>query len=168
MFFYSGGHKYIFPGAEVYYDPDDEFEDEDNSHSSGLEDADDLEDEEREESQESFHSNHTNASSSHHPRLDDDLHSTETPHLSPEDVDSLLSTADNGETTEHVEDWTNLNASLDTSLDCDHTLTGFETDSAQHGEEAGASRLAETIASRCSPPPDLWPSLRREITLKLS
>ncbi|KAG7165969.1 NAD-dependent protein deacetylase sirtuin-1-like [Homarus americanus] len=149
MFLYTGGHKYIFPGAEVYYDPDDEFE-ETKSHSSES-DTDEIEP--REESQESFHSNHTNGSSSHHPRLDEEFHSTETPHLSPEDVDSLLSTADNGQSQEHVEDWTSLNASLDTSLDCDHTLTGYETDSAHHTEES-ASKIIETI-TRCSPSSDL-------------
>ncbi|XP_069960205.1 NAD-dependent protein deacetylase sirtuin-1 isoform X1 [Cherax quadricarinatus] len=145
MFLYTGGHKYIFAGAEVYYDPDDEFE-ETKSLSSESE-TDEIEP--REESQESFHSNQTDASSSHHPRLDDDFHSAETPHLSPEDVDSLLSAADNGQTQEHVEDWTSLNASLDTSLDCDHTLTGYETDSAKHTEES-ASKVVDTLTSKCS------------------
>lgn len=127
MFLYTGGHKYIFPGAEVYYDPDDELE-ETKSVSTSDTHSDDLEP--RDESQESFHS-----SNSHHPRLDDELSSAETPHLSPEDVDSLLSAADNGQSHDPVEDWTSLNASLDTSLDCDHTLTGYETDSAHQNEE---------------------------------
>lgn len=150
MFMYTGGHKYIFPGAEVYYDPDDEFE-ETKSLGSGS-DAGGIEP--REESQESFHSNHTNASSSHHPRLDEEFHSTETPHISPEDVDSLLSAADNGQTQEHVEDWTSLNASLDTSLDCDHTLSGYERDSDQHTEES-VSKITDTTTKRCSPSSEL-------------
>ncbi|XP_071530921.1 NAD-dependent protein deacetylase sirtuin-1 [Panulirus ornatus] len=149
-FLYTGGHKYIFPGAEVYYDPDDEFE-EAKSHGS---DSDTDEVEPREESQESFHSNQTNASSSHHPRLGGEFHSTETPHLSPEDVDSLLSTADNGQSQEHVEDWTSLNASLDTSLDCDHTLSGYERDSDQHTEES-VSKINDTTTNRCSPSSEL-------------
>uniref|UniRef100_A0A0P4W4Y7 protein acetyllysine N-acetyltransferase n=1 Tax=Scylla olivacea TaxID=85551 RepID=A0A0P4W4Y7_SCYOL len=146
MFLYTGGHKYIFPGAEVYYDPDDEFE-ETKSVSSDT----DLENiEVREDSQESFHSTHTNASPDH-PRLDGDL---ETPHLSPEDVDSLLSAADNGQSHEPVEDWTSLNASLDTSLDCDHTLTDYERDSAQHSEDS-VTQANEPTSNRCSSPSDL-------------
>ncbi|KAK3868948.1 hypothetical protein Pcinc_025697 [Petrolisthes cinctipes] len=139
MFLYTGSHKYIFPGAEVYYDPDDELE-ETKSVSSRASHTDDLE--VRDESQESFHSNN-----SHHPRLDDELSSSETPHLSPEDVDSLLSTADNGQSHDPVEDWTSLNASLDTSLDCDHTLTGYETDSAHQSEESSALMHDSKISS---------------------
>lgn len=149
MFLYTGTHKYIFPGAEVYYDPDDEYE-ETKSVSSDT-DIDNIE--VREDSQESFHSTHTNTST-HHPRQDGDFSPTETPHLSPEDVDSLLSAADNGQSQEPVEDWTSLNASLDTSLDCDHTLTDFEKDSAQHSEDS-ASHVNESTSNRCSSPSDL-------------
>lgn len=153
MFLYTGGHKYIFPGAEVYYDPDDELEETKSvstseSHSDDLEPRDD-DLEPRDESQESFHSNN-----SHHPRLDDELSSAETPHLSPEDVDSLLSAADNGQSHDPVEDWTSLNASLDTSLDCDHTLTGYETDSAHQSEEnavlAHNSKTSDAVDSSAS------------------
>lgn len=153
MFLYTGTHKYIFPGAEVYYDPDDEYEEENDESKSVSSDTDIDNIEVREDSQESFHSTHTNAST-HHPRHDADFSPEETPHLSPEDVDSLLSAADNGQSQEPVEDWTSLNASLDTSLDCDHTLTELERDSAQH-EEDSPSHTNEASSNRCSSPSDL-------------
>lgn len=43
-FFYNGAHRYVFEGAEVYYDPDDVEEDDDTaSNSSGASDLEDVE-----------------------------------------------------------------------------------------------------------------------------
>lgn len=157
-FLYTGTHKYIFPGAEVYYDPDDEFEDNKSlsseSESEEVEPGEDSQIEQEEESQESFHSNQTPASSCHHPRLED-FNSTDAPHLSPDDVVSLLSTADNGQAHEHIEDWTSLNASLDTSLDCDHTLPDYDTDDTHNHIADTTSKVPELLADSCSPPTNL-------------
>ncbi|XP_064092637.1 NAD-dependent deacetylase sir2D-like isoform X2 [Macrobrachium nipponense] len=149
MFLYTGGHKYVFPGAEVYYDPDDDFEEDDEKcRSSESENEDDIT---QEEDSQSGHDQASAASSTHHPRLED-CHSTDAPHLSPEDVDSLLSAADNGQNQDH-EDWTSLNASLDTSLDCDHTLPGCDTDNEQTSDNA--SKVTDFSSNRYSPPSDL-------------
>ena len=152
MFLYTGSHKYVFPGAEVYYDPDDDFEeDDDKGHSSESENEDDGVAQEEESSQ-SCHGQASASSSSHHPRIEEDYHSTDAPHLSPDEVDSLLSAADNGQSHDH-EDWTSLNASLDTSLDCDHTLPGYDTDNEHKSDNT--AKVTDFSANKYSPPSDL-------------
>ncbi|KAL7643314.1 UNVERIFIED_CONTAM: hypothetical protein RMT77_006606 [Armadillidium vulgare] len=82
-FLFCGGHRYVFPGAEVYYDPDDDEDDDDDSKSSQQSDSDGADTEEPMMSNSNIGEEETNQQ----------IASRRSSQALSEDVDSLLSTA---------------------------------------------------------------------------
>ncbi|CAL4150049.1 unnamed protein product, partial [Meganyctiphanes norvegica] len=159
VYLFNGSHKYIFPGAEVYIDPDEEFEDDAKSQASSNSDHDDSDVEEdthdhsqqqREEElctppniQQGNDSDDASNSNNHH-RLQNDVMTVAS--------DSVVCGA-SGTSTEHIEDWTSLNASLDaSSLDCDHAAA-LTNNLDKEDTDAQVAKPAATSSQDSSTPP---------------